>query len=214
MTCRRHPHFGMVCRNPRGVSTRSGNMSTPSTDHGDVSRNSGFLDMSPRRIPLVDMFPSVLHAPLTECARRAPRSAEALAKGEAILKGLGHAAIVPRCCGPKGLFSHRLYRVRYKHSSPFSPHYLVELFNNRRWHHWISGFSNGTTINMLPLDAPEMPMLVGPPVELVRKFAALAEAAHEQIEANRTQSRTLAALRDALLPRLLSGELRVAELPH
>ena len=60
----------------------------------------------------------------------------------------------------------------------------------------------------------EMPMLVGPPVELVKKFAALAEAAHEQIEANRTQSRTLAALRDALLPRLLSGELRVAELPH
>lgn len=32
-----------------------------------------------------------------------------------------------------------------------------------------------------------------------------------KIKANSEQSRTLAALRDALLPRLLSGELRVRE---
>ncbi|MEY3479821.1 MAG: hypothetical protein RIQ71_596 [Verrucomicrobiota bacterium] len=34
----------------------------------------------------------------------------------------------------------------------------------------------------------------------------------EQLEANRTQSRTLATLRDTLLPKLLSGELSVAEM--
>jgi type I restriction enzyme, S subunit len=124
---------------------------------------------------------------------------------------IGHAAIVPRCYGPKGLFSHHIYRVRHKPGSPFSPHYLVELFNNRRWHYWISGFSNGTTINMLPMDALEMPMLVVPPVELVKKFTSLADAAHTQVEANRIQSRTLATLRDTLLPKLLSGELSVAE---
>lgn len=122
---------------------------------------------------------------------------------------IGHAAIVPKCYGPKGLFSHHIYRVRHKPTSPFSPHYLVELFNNRRWHYWISGFSNGTTINMLPMDALEMPMLVVPPLELVRKFTALAEAAHIQVEDNKQQSRTLATLRDTLLPKLLSGELQV-----
>jgi type I restriction enzyme S subunit len=120
---------------------------------------------------------------------------------------IGHAAIVPKCYGPKGIYSHHIYRVRHKSSSPFSPHYLVELFNNRRWHYWISGFSNGTTINMLPMDALEMPMLVVPPIELVKKFTALTEAAHLQIEDNIQQSRTLATLRDALLPKLLSGEL-------
>jgi len=123
---------------------------------------------------------------------------------------IGHAAIVPRCYGPKGLFSHHIYRVRHNPTSPFSPHYLVELFNNRRWHYWISGFSNGTTINMLPKDALEMPMLVVPPVELVKKFTALAEAAHLQAEDNKAQSRTLATLRDTLLPKLLSGELQCA----
>jgi len=123
---------------------------------------------------------------------------------------IGHAAIVPRCYGQKGLFSHHIYRVRRKPSSPFSPHYLVELFNNRRWHYWISGFSNGTTINMLPKDALEMPMLVVPPAELVKKFTTLAEAAHLQVEDNKQQSRTLATLRDTLLPKLLSRELSVA----
>jgi type I restriction enzyme S subunit len=122
---------------------------------------------------------------------------------------IGHAAIVPKRYGPKGLFSHHIYRVRHKPSSPFSPHYLVELFNNPRWHYWISGFSNGTTINMLPMDALEMPLLVVPPNELVKKFTALASAVHSQVEANLEQSCTLAALRDALLPKLLSGELRV-----
>ena len=120
---------------------------------------------------------------------------------------IGHAAIVPRCYGPKGIYSHHIYRVRHKPTSPFSPHYLVELFNNRRWHYWISGFSNGTTINMLPMDALEMPMLVVPPLELVKKFTAIAEATHLQVEDNKQQSGTLATLSYTLLPKLLSGEL-------
>jgi len=123
---------------------------------------------------------------------------------------IGHGAIVPKSYGPNGLFSHHIYRVRFVPSSPLNPHYLVQLFNNRRWHYWISGFSNGTTINMLPSDALKMPLLVVPPAELVKKFTVLAQAGHDQIEANRIQSRTLAALRDTLLPRLMSGELSVA----
>jgi type I restriction enzyme S subunit len=123
---------------------------------------------------------------------------------------IGHAAIVPRCYGPRGLFSHHIYRVTGKHTSPFTPHYLVELFNSHRWHQWISGFSNGTTINMLPIDALEIPLLVVPPSDLVHKFTAMAQASHLQIESNLNQSRTLTTLRDALLPKLLSGELSVA----
>jgi len=126
---------------------------------------------------------------------------------------IGHAAIVPECFGSKGIYSHHIYRIRHKPASPLRPHYLVKLFNNRRWHYWISGFSNGTTINMLPMDALEMPMLVVPPVEPVKKFTALAEASHIQTEANLHESRTLATLRDTLLPKLLSGELSVASIP-
>jgi type I restriction enzyme S subunit len=122
---------------------------------------------------------------------------------------IGHAAIVPKCFGSKGIFSHHIYRVRIKPSSPFNPHYLVELFNNRRWHYWISGFSNGTTINMLPIDALEMPLLVVPPKDLVMKFTAIAQAAHDQIDDNIQQSSTLANMRDTLLPKLLSREIKL-----
>jgi type I restriction enzyme S subunit len=124
---------------------------------------------------------------------------------------IGNAAIVPSCYGSTGLYSHHICRVRPKPNTPFSPHYLVELFNNRRWHYWISGFSNDTTINMLLMDALEMPLLVVPPVKLMQKFNAIAEAAHLQVEDSKQQSRTLATLRDTLLPKLLSGELSAAE---
>lgn len=119
---------------------------------------------------------------------------------------IGHAAIVPACYGKDGIFSHHIYRVRHKPTSPLTAHYLVQIFNSQRWHYWISGFSNGTTINMLPMDALEMPLLVVPPAGLVKKFTSLAEAAHAQVETNLRESRTLAAVRDTLLPKLLSGE--------
>lgn len=122
---------------------------------------------------------------------------------------IGHAAIVPDCFGTVGLFSHHVYRVLPRPTSTFTPHYLVQLFNNLRWHYWISGFSNGTTINMLPIDALEMPMLVVPPQGLVAWFTNLAADIHAKSEANLAESRTLATLRDTLLPKLLSGEIRL-----
>ena len=124
---------------------------------------------------------------------------------------IGHAAIVPACFGETGLYSHHIYRVRCKSSSPLTPHYVVALLNDPRWHHWISGFSNGTTINMLPLDALQMPLLVVPPPRLAQAFNQLATSTFEQCEANLEQSSRLAALRDTLLPKLLSGELRIPE---
>lgn len=123
---------------------------------------------------------------------------------------IGYSAIVPPRFGPRGLFSHHIYRVRPKPSSPLTPHYLTHLFNNPRWHYWISGFSNGTTINMLPLDALEMPLLVVPPAELVRRFTSLVIAVHEQVEVNISESNDLAATRDALLPKLMSAQLPMA----
>jgi type I restriction enzyme S subunit len=67
---------------------------------------------------------------------------------------------------------------------------------------------------MLPLDALQMPLLVVPPRRLVQAFDQLAASTHERREANLRQSRTLAALRDTLLPKLLSGEVRVPEAEH
>jgi type I restriction enzyme S subunit len=47
--------------------------------------------------------------------------------------------------------------------------------------------------------------------EVHAEFAKRCQPLYDQIVANKQQSRTLAALRDALLPRLMSGELSVAD---
>ena len=124
---------------------------------------------------------------------------------------IGYAAIIPESFGPVGLYSHHIYRIDTKPKSFLTPHYLVHLFNSPFYHHWISGFSNGTTINMLPMDAFEIPLVVVPPSELIRAFTILAQDIHAQFQSNLGQSRTLAAIRDTLLPKLTSGEVRILE---
>ena len=50
---------------------------------------------------------------------------------------------------------------------------------------------------------------VVPPEEFTKRFADIVRPLVSRIQKNEEESRTLAALRDALLPKLLSGELRV-----
>lgn len=51
--------------------------------------------------------------------------------------------------------------------------------------------------------------LVVPPKEVAKRFGDVARSALSQMKAHDGESRTLAALRDALLPKLLSGEIRI-----
>ncbi|WP_158212796.1 restriction endonuclease subunit S [Paracoccus yeei] len=53
--------------------------------------------------------------------------------------------------------------------------------------------------------------IVIPPADVLNAFRSAVSANLDLMEANRAESRTLAQTRDLLLPRLMSGELRVAE---
>ena len=59
-------------------------------------------------------------------------------------------------------------------------------------------------------DLARMKVLV-PPVELQWRFAELISPLEKRIAQNDDESRTLASIRDALLPRLISGQLRLPE---
>jgi len=52
---------------------------------------------------------------------------------------------------------------------------------------------------------------VCPPEQVVTSFEAVCAPVDDQIERNERESRTLAALRDALLPKIISGELRLKD---
>ncbi len=124
---------------------------------------------------------------------------------------IGYSAIVPERYGPQGLFSHHIFRIRPKSTSYLPAWFTYLLLRTQRFHDLVAGHSNGTTVNMLPLDGLQKPQFVLPPKALVERFEALFVPAHQRIERIHEENVSLAALRDTLLPKLISGELVVAE---
>ena len=125
---------------------------------------------------------------------------------------IGYAAIVPRCFGDQGICSHHVYRLQPRRGGNLSPLFLHQLLNSRRMHDIVSRYANGTTVNMLPMDAVQKPMVLVPPRALLETFDALALDLEHRREQTVWESRSLGVVRDALLPKLVSGEVRVAEL--
>lgn len=127
------------------------------------------------------------------------------------LELIGHAALVPSWLGPSGIFSQHLYKVEMTPGSPLSKEWLYLALSIAPLGVEIRGFSNGTTVNMLPADAFEIPEIASPPAALVERMNEFVRPAFAQQERLREEARTLAAIRDTLLPRLMSGELRIRE---
>ena len=64
-----------------------------------------------------------------------------------------------------------------------------------------------------PIDALRIPAIVVPPTEIVAAFSSIAEEARSRRENLIKDSRALEALRDTLLPKLVSGDVRVKVVP-
>ena len=123
---------------------------------------------------------------------------------------IGYPALVPSGGGDPSLFSHHLFRVRPRTESRLTAAYLYHLLISRRYHDEVAAYANGTTINMLPNAGLERPWIALPPVGLVRRFGDIVGPMLEQQEGLVAQSQTLADLRDLLLPKLVTGDLRLA----
>jgi type I restriction enzyme S subunit len=122
---------------------------------------------------------------------------------------IGYPAIVPALFGEIGIYSHHIYRVRPKHHSYLTSDYLYELLLQPSIRDQVIGFANGTTVNMLRIEGLQKPKFILSSQDLVAKFSQLAFNARIKQEENIKESATLAAIRDALLPKLMSGEIEV-----
>jgi type I restriction enzyme, S subunit len=122
---------------------------------------------------------------------------------------IGYAAIVPRIFGEDGICSHHIYRLRPKKESHLASQFICALLNSSVMHDIVSGYANGTTVNMLPIDGVQKPLILVPPAELVATFEKFARNGFERAEEMEGESRTLAELRDTLLPKLMSGEVQI-----
>ncbi|MCO5230399.1 MAG: restriction endonuclease subunit S [Chitinophagales bacterium] len=73
----------------------------------------------------------------------------------------------------------------------------------------VHSFSNGSTFMEISKSAFKSIQLNIPPNDILKKFQQLITPLFQKIKTNQTQIRTLIALRDTLLPKLMSGEVKV-----
>ena len=106
------------------------------------------------------------------------------------------------CCIGRGVAA-----VRHKSgATSFTYHSMANLYPD-----FARFEAEGTVFGSINKDSFEKLRFVIPPDEIVAAYERQAGPLDEQICTLGNQSRTLAALRDTLLPKLLSGELSVAE---
>lgn len=93
--------------------------------------------------------------------------------------------------------------------STVSVWFLYCLFRERHFQSHIYGYADGTTVLHLSKDGVPRYQFALPSEKLRRLFDLIAEPIFAKIESNENESRTLTQIRDTLLPKLLSGEIRV-----
>jgi type I restriction enzyme S subunit len=92
-----------------------------------------------------------------------------------------------------------------------SRQFLYGLFRTDAFQSHTFSHTSGTTVLHLAKDAVGSFMFSCPPTALIEAFSEIAEGLARRRQTNIDQIRTLVNLRDTLLPRLISGQLRLPE---
>jgi type I restriction enzyme S subunit len=107
-----------------------------------------------------------------------------------------------RCCIGRGVAA-----IRHSSGVTSYTYYLVRSLRSV-----FRGFeAEGTVFGAITKDSLLSIKHVVPPDELVQRFEQLCSPIDDMVEIAERESRTLAALRDALLPKLIRGEIRVRD---
>ena len=91
-----------------------------------------------------------------------------------------------------------------------SSSFLYYLMKDKAFKGHCVGYSNGTTVLHLSKKAiPEYQLLLPIDFSLIKRFSEIADSTTTKISLNKTTIKSLTQTRDELLPRLMSGEIRV-----
>jgi type I restriction enzyme S subunit len=125
---------------------------------------------------------------------------------------LGSPALLPVMDGEQRfLFTHHTFAFRFKAGSEHWRRYLYFTLLQPEFREVAEGFATGTTVLALPRDGLLNLSVVLPSEPLLSAFERQVKQILASAEIRREQSRTLADIRDSLLPKLISGELRVKD---
>lgn len=127
---------------------------------------------------------------------------------------IGQVAMIPEGCRyPYYVLSQRQFYLRCNLSKAV-PEYVLLFFKSAVGQHELLSYANQTGVPSIAQPASnlkkiELPL---PPVEVQNKWLFDIQPIIDMYQNNRHESDYLAALRDALLPKLMSGELDVSDL--
>jgi len=125
---------------------------------------------------------------------------------------LGSPALIPPSQDAEEMiFTHHVFAARFHQEETAWKLFMYMLLLQDKFRDRATGFATGTTVLALPRDAVLGLEFIAPPLKLVLKFESVARQLIEKQWSNTVESRTLAVLRDTLLPKLISGELRVPD---
>jgi type I restriction enzyme S subunit len=103
------------------------------------------------------------------------------------------------------------YLVRLKTNSLAHSYYVYGFLKSELYAEYAEGARSGSVQANMNARVIVGASLVVPPIEVMEQFLRAVLPLRQRLASNVRQSRTLAALRDALLPKLISGELRVKD---
>lgn len=102
-----------------------------------------------------------------------------------------------------------LVKVESKHKS-LNTEFLYYLMRDKRFKYHCKGYANGTTVLHLSKSAiPEYLFPFPKDITLIENFGAYAYSVYQKISNNIEEIQSLTQLRDTLLPKLMSGELKI-----
>jgi len=125
---------------------------------------------------------------------------------------IGFPAIVPRCFGENGIFSHHIYRIRPRPNSYLRRSFVYYLLMTDMVRRQIISYANGTTVNMLSIEGLQNPKFIRPPKKIIFLFDEFAQPICDLIESYTEKNANLRRTRALLLPKLIRGELDVSGL--
>jgi len=108
----------------------------------------------------------------------------------------------------QAVFASYLIRIRFK--NPLQAYYLYYLMKSRYYQNYILGASTGTVQKSLNAKGLTNGLsIVIPDEAILRKFNDVIILLRERVNTNLSENKNLSRIRDSLLPRLMSGRIRM-----
>jgi type I restriction enzyme S subunit len=101
--------------------------------------------------------------------------------------------------------------IKVKDHSTFTKEFCYFLMLSSRYTQHSLGYTSGTTVLHLAKDATANFEVSMPPTKLIDAFTEISSNIMQRIFAAEKENQTLSDLRDTLLPKLISGELRIPD---